>query len=155
MIPLYTGTRFMPKRLQKVRYHLDRLLDYYDKWKITINADKTETINFNRKFTNNKIITKLKIRDRTIEAKNTVKYMGVALDKRLCFAPHITRTINRTYATLNKLYPLINRRSKLSMDNKLTLYKTVFRPTMTYASVFWNLISDTQCKILQTTQNRL
>ena len=108
----------------------------------------------NRKFTNNKIITGLKIRDKTVEERNTVKYLGVTLDKRLCFAPHITQTINRTYATLSKLYPLVNRRSKLTTDNKLTLYKTIFRPTMTYACVSWNLISDTQCKRLQTTQNK-
>ena len=140
---------------QRVRYHLGKLLEYYKTWKIKINADKTKTINFNRKFTNNKIITKIKIHDKTIEEKNSVKYLGVTLDKRLSFAPHISQTISRTYATLNKLYPLVNRRSRLSTDNKLGLYKTIFRPIMTYACVSWNLISDTQCKRLQTTQNKL
>ena len=140
---------------QKVRYHLDRLLKYYRTWKITINEDKTETITFNRKSTNTRVITKLKVNDKTIGEKNSVKYLGVTLDKRLSFAPHITQTINRTYATLNRLYPLVNRRSKPTMDNKLTLYKTIFRPIMTYACVSWNFISDTQCKRLQTTQNKL
>ena len=141
--------------VQKVRYHLDKLLDFYKTWKITVNQDKTETITFSRKFTNIKTITKLKINDRTIEEKNSVKYLGVTLDRRLSFAPHITQTLTRTYAMLSRLYPLANRRSKLSTDNKLTLYKTIFRPIMTYACASWNIISDTQCKRLQTTQNKL
>ena len=87
MIPLSMGTRSMPRRLPR-RYGIiwTDLLDYYDKWKITINTDKTETINFNRKFINNKILTKLKIKDKTIEERNAVKYLGVTVDKKLCFA---------------------------------------------------------------------
>ena len=139
-----------------MRYHLTKLLDFYDKWKITINEDKTETITFTRKITNIKTITKLKINDKIIGKRNSVKYLQIlTLDKRLSLSPYITQTLNRTYATIHKLYPLINRRSQLSTDSKLALYKTIFRPFMGYACVSWNFISDTQCKKLQTTQYTL
>lgn len=114
-----------------------------------------ETITLTRKFTNTNTFTRLKIYDKDIEEKTTVKLLGVTLDKRLRFCQHITNVINRTYITLSKLYPLVNRRSRLSTDNKVTLYKTLFRPIMTYACASWNTISDTQCKRLQTTQNKL
>lgn len=84
-----------------------------------------------------------------------MKYLGVTLDTRLSFGPHITQTINKTYATLSKLYPLCNRRSLLTTENKLTLYKTILRPIMTYACAVWNIISDSQCARLQRTQNKL
>lgn len=140
---------------QKIRYHLTKLLKFYRDWKIKINEDKTEMITFHRKFTNIKTITKLKIHNRDIEEKTVVKYLGVSLDTRLTFAPHITRTINKTYATLSRLYPLCNRRSLLTTDNKVTLYKVIFRPILTYACAAWNFISDTQCARLQRTQNKL
>lgn len=152
---IYGQSFYAQTATQKIRYHLTKITDYYKTWKVTINEDKTETITFNRKFTNTRTITKLKINDKYIEEKPKVKFLGVTLDKRLSFAPHVTNAINKTYGVLNRLYPLINRRSKLSTDNKLTLYKTVLRPILTYACVSWNLISDTQCKRLQTTQNKL
>ena len=152
---LYGQSFYAQTAAQKVRYYLTKLTEYYNNWKITINKDKIETITFTRKYTNIKTITKLKLDDTIIGERDTVKYLGVTLDKRLCFGPHITNIINRTYATMNRLYPLINRRSKLTINNKLMLHKTIFRPIMTYAYVSWNFVSDTQCKRLQTTQNKL
>lgn len=152
---IYGQSFYAQTATQKVRYHLDRLTDYYKKWKIKINENKTETVTFHRKFTNIKTITKLKLNDKQVKQTSTAKFLGVTLDTRLSFAPHLTDAINRAYAALSKLYPLVNRRSKLTTDNKLTIYKTILRPIMTYACVSWNIISDTQCKRLQTTQNKM
>ena len=152
---LYATSFYAQTATYKIRYHLLKLLDYYKQWKITINMDKSQTATFHRKFTNIRTITKLRLNNRNIEEKTTVTYLGVTLDTRLSFGPHITRTINKTYATLSKLYPLCNRRSLLSTDNKLTLYKTILRPIMTYACAVWNMVSDSQCARLQRTQNKL
>lgn len=152
---IYGQSFYAQTATQKVRYHLNKLLDYYKRWKIRINEDKTETITFNRKFKNIKTITKLKINDVTIQQKTTTKFLGMTLDTRLCFAPHLTNSINKAWAALSMLYPLVNRRSKLTIDNKLTLYKAIFRPILTYACVAWNTISDTQCLRLQRTQNKM
>lgn len=67
----------------------------------------------------------------------------------------MTTSINKTYINLNRLYPFVNRRSVLNTQNKLLLYKTIFRPILTYGCAAWSFISDAQYKRLQTTQNKL
>ena len=79
----------------------------------------------------------------------------VILDKRLSFEPHITNTINRICATISMLYPLINRRSKLSINNKLILYKSIFRPIFNICLRVLDFILDSRCKRLQVMQNKL
>jgi hypothetical protein len=73
---------------RQVQLHLNMILKYFDEWLITINASKTETILFTRKSTN-KIIRKLKVKDKTIAKTPTVKYLGLTLDTRLNFHTHI------------------------------------------------------------------
>lgn len=73
-----------------------------------------------------KTFTKLRINDKTIGERNSVKYLGVTLDKKLMsFGPHIKQTLNRPYATPSKLYPLINRCSKMTINTMI--YKTILR----------------------------
>lgn len=139
----------------KVKYHLRKLLKYYADWKIKINETKTETLLLTKKFTNTQISWKTKINDKTIEEKRAAKYLGVTLDKTLSFKPHTTKTIQKTYMTLTKLYPLVNRRSTLPIKTKLLLYKTIIRPTITYAAPVWHNMSNTQYNRLQTTQNKI
>ena len=52
------------------------------------------------------------------------------------------------------LYPLINRKSKLSQQNKLLLYKSVYRPILTYASPVWDSAAKCHQNKLQVIQNK-
>ena len=52
-------------------------------------------------------------------------------------------------------YPLLNRNGKLSMDNKLLLYKTVIRPGMLYASHVWRYAAPGHINRLQVHQNKI
>jgi hypothetical protein len=83
---------------RQVQLHLNMILKYFDEWLITINASKTETILFTRKSTN-KIIRKLKVKDKTIATTPTVKYLGLTLDTRLNFHTHINNTVTKVNAT--------------------------------------------------------
>ncbi|GBN78163.1 hypothetical protein AVEN_8210-1 [Araneus ventricosus] len=51
------------------------------------------------------------------------------------------------------MYPLIGRSSKLSLRNKLFLYKTILRPIMSYASPLWGAAAKTHTQKLESTQN--
>ncbi|KXJ79563.1 hypothetical protein RP20_CCG000519 [Aedes albopictus] len=53
------------------------------------------------------------------------------------------------------LYPLVNRRSHLDTNSKLLLYKTVFKPVMTYGFPAWYNCAATHRKKLQIKQNRI
>ncbi|KAJ3641863.1 hypothetical protein Zmor_028333 [Zophobas morio] len=48
----------------------------------------------------------------------------------------------------------MNKKSGLDMTNKLTIYKTILRPIVTYAAPVWCGISDTQMTRLEKFQNK-
>jgi hypothetical protein len=51
-------------------------------------------------------------------------------------------------------HPLLNKTNKLTIKNKLTIYKTIIRPILTYASPVWCNISDTTLTKIQRFQNK-
>lgn len=61
---------------------------------------------------------------------------------------------NKATIGLNKIYRLINPKSKLNTRLKILLYKTIIRPTITYATPTWNQAARTHHKTLQIIQNR-
>lgn len=152
---IYASSFSAQTATEKIKYHISKLTDYYGKWKIDINTQKTETIILTRKFTNVQVFSKIKINDDTIRENNPIKYLGLLLDRRLTFTQQISSILKRVYIVLSKLYPLLNRRSRLSTTNKLTIYKTILRPIMTYGGQIFHNISKTQYLRLQTTQNKL
>ncbi|GBM30555.1 hypothetical protein AVEN_265008-1 [Araneus ventricosus] len=78
-----------------------------------------------------------KLYRRAINWSKDTKYLGVTLDSRLTYDKHITNINKKTRTAKARLYPLLGRKSKLSLKNKLLLYKTILRPIMTYASPVW------------------
>ena len=78
------------------------------------------------------------------EAKQA-KYLGVIIDK-LSFSNHINYVRHKSAFVLGRLYPL-----KLSLKNKVRLYKTCVRPIFSYASV---VFTQTDLRKLQIIQNR-
>ncbi|CAH2249129.1 jg21725 [Pararge aegeria aegeria] len=55
---------------------------------------------------------------------------------------------------MGRLYPMICRKSKLSLPHKVTLYKTCIRPMMTYVSVVFAHHPHSSYKSLQVLQNK-
>ena len=50
---------------------------------------------------------------------------------------------------------LINTRSQLSLDSKLTVYKKILRPIWTYGIELWGCTKPSNTKILQTFQSKM
>ena len=68
-----------------------------------------------------------------IEWVDTTRYLGVNLDTRLTWSPHIDQVRKRTSQRMGMLGPLLNRKSDLSIRNGLMLlvYKQLIRPWWT------------------------
>lgn len=62
---------------KQTQIHVSQLEQYYKKWKISLNAEKTEAIVFSKKRTSNKIFTPIKINNTIVQIKSSVKYLGV------------------------------------------------------------------------------
>jgi len=60
-----------------------------------------------------------------------VKYLGLHLDQRLNWRTYIKAKRQHLNLKLRGMYWLLGRRSKLSNENKLLLYKCVLKPMWT------------------------
>jgi hypothetical protein len=140
---------------KQIQIHIDILVEYYKKWKITLNSSKSEYITFKRKFTNTRIFQPIKIDNSPIEIKHSVKYLGIHLDEKLTFKTHIKESIRKGHASLKNLYSLMVKNSKLCTNNKRLIYKVIIRPILTYAAPAWSSASNTNIKLLQRFQNKI
>lgn len=82
------------------------------------------------------------------------KYLGMQLDTKLNWKAHIHTTAIKTQAKISQLYALINKKSSLKTETGMLIYKSVIRPTMTYACPIWGNAAKSNIKILQTVQNK-
>jgi hypothetical protein len=53
------------------------------------------------------------------------------------------------------MYWLIGRNSKLSLDNKILLYKTIIKPIWTYGVEIWGCASKSNISIVQRCQSKI
>lgn len=129
--------------------------EYYDKWKINLNAAKTQALLITRRRIRELPHGPFVLNNEETEWVDTAKYLGLTIDKTLTMRPHIQETIERTQNAVKLLYPLIHRKSKLSIDNKILIFKTALRPIYTYACILFDTIAATHLKKLQVLQNRI
>lgn len=140
---------------KQTQIHANLVCEFAKKWKIKLNNNKTEHIVFSRKFTNTKVYEPLRVGEMRIQqAENSIKYLGVHLDKRMSFISNTKILVNKAHKTIRMLYPLLNRNSKLSMATKRLLYTATIRPIITYASPVWCSMSKTSMTKIQRIQNK-
>lgn len=89
-------------------------------------------------------ITKEKIQTsnsklRTIEWQKLVKYLGIQFDKKLNVILYRKETKKKTLQIFKFLYPLLNRNSKMSMENKTKIFKMVIKRKITYGITTWTI----------------
>jgi hypothetical protein len=57
--------------------------------------------------------------------------------------------------SLTKMYWLLRRKTKLSTNNKLLIYKAIFKPIWTYGIQLWGTTSNSNIKILERFQSKV
>lgn len=135
---------------------LNSLSSYFEKWKIKINTDKTQATFFTNRRAPKYIPDKnVKHSNTEIEWHTETKYLGLVLDKKLKFSKHISHIQQKSQRIIRLLYPLINRKSKMNKANKLILYKSVFRPVISFGCPIWNVCAHTHLNKLQNIQNKI
>ncbi|KAH0817421.1 hypothetical protein GEV33_005370 [Tenebrio molitor] len=92
--------------------------------------------------------------EQIIPWKNEVRYLGISFDNHLRFNNQVEHAKTRGQMVRGQLNSLVNRRSKMSIKNKITIYRTMIRPSMMYGSAIWGTVSHTQLQKLQVVQNK-
>lgn len=114
--------------------HLKYLLKYFNKWKIKINVEKTESIVFRRPATRKRVpLVEIKLNEDIIPIKNTIKYLGVHYTNLFKFTKHIKSSVNKCEIALSKLSLLLNPHKDTHRDIKILIYKQLVRPILSYA----------------------
>jgi hypothetical protein len=71
------------------------------------------------------------------------------LDRRLTWRKHIGSKRRHLDHQLRKLYWIIGRKSQLSVENKLLLYKALLKPIWSYGIQLWGTESTSNIEILE------
>jgi Reverse transcriptase (RNA-dependent DNA polymerase) len=133
-----------------------KISKYYFKWKIKINESKSKSIFFTKRRTTRFLPHRqLQLNNHKISWSDSIKYLGIELDKKLIFSKHVQNTKLKTLKYIKILYPFINRKSKLNYNNKLLIFKNIFHPILLYASPVWGNCANIHLRTLQTTQNKI
>ena len=136
---------FLQKALKEIN-------SYFSKWKITINAEKSQHIFFTTRILLSNC--KLKINHKEVPKVSCVKYLGVHIDQCLNWGKQVTATVKKGQQAFGMLYPMLCRDSRLSSNNKLLIYKQMIRPILTYGSLVWGTAAKIHINRLQILQNK-
>lgn len=141
--------------IKKLNTSLEYTNRFFKKWKIKVNTSKTQLILFPyNKSPKRTPSVRLKFNDSIVPMEKNVKYLGMHLDNKLTFKDHIEKSCTKALNCLKSVYPLIGPKSKLSVKNKLLIYKVCIRPKLTYACAVWKNAAKTNLAKLQIVQNK-
>jgi hypothetical protein len=94
------------------------------KWKIKVNPVKSIQITL---ITRRALCPQVHINNVRIPIKTEEKYLGLHLDQKLTWKTNIKAKIQQLELKLKNMYWLMNKKSKVSVENKLTIYKAIFK----------------------------
>lgn len=152
MMAVAKQTKTIINRLQRGLQSCDR---YLKKWKLQLNAAKTQAIifPFNRS-RKRRPRSPLMFNGEEIQLSKTATYLGIDVDEKLTFATQYNKASEKGTKCIISLYPLLSRKSKLSDENKNILFKSIIRPIMTYGCPVWYRAAASHIKKLQVVQNK-
>ncbi|GFT99350.1 RNA-directed DNA polymerase from mobile element jockey [Trichonephila clavipes] len=155
MIPQFSRKGVQLKyTIKTIQHFLDKLETWLTHWRIAINVDKSQAIVF-RKWGVIDPPIHLTLFDDNIQWVPVVKYLGLHIDSRLTFKKHIDYLSEKFWGRISLAISLVRRRSPLSLENKVILYKQILRPVITYGSPVWGAAAATHMKKIQVMQNKI
>ncbi len=137
--------------ISHIQQDIDLIVSWCKKWGFVINPDKTTAILFtNNKYNPNSVI--LKIDGKSINFKNSCVLLGVTLDSRMTWKPHIDALENKAKINLNLMRYISGTNWGASKNILLTIYKALIRSHIDYCSFAYSDCSKTLKKKIDTIQ---
>jgi hypothetical protein len=131
---------------------INKIQQWLEKWKVNVNTAKSAHITFTMR---RQTCPEVKLNNVQLPRKDTVKYLGMHLDRRLNWRAHINAKRQELQLKYRKLYWLIGKNSAISLENKCLLYKVILKPIWTYGIQLWGTASSSNIEILQRFQNKV
>ena len=77
------------------------------------------------------------------------------LDRRLTWKSHIWAKRKQLGLKFRNMYWLLGKKSQLSLNNKVLLYKTILKPIWTYGIQLWGAAKKTNIEVIQRFQSKV
>ena len=134
LLPLTSGTA----GLISLQTALNITTRYALRWKITFSSKKTQVLFFRLNSTRKQPtpIHHLTLTSFTLVTTRMYTYLGVLLDDRLTFIPHLTQLVHKTTATSLRITRMVRRDLLPSFPVIRRIVQSVLVPQMTYAFAF-------------------
>lgn len=137
---------------RELQQHLHKVENWANKWGIKINEDKSNHITFTLKSRKCRHIV---LNNLKIPQVDTVKYLGIHLDRKLTWRNHIVKKQEQMKIKFRKLYWLLNKKSKLTLDSKILLYNSIIKPIWLYGIQLWGSAKKSNLQIIERAQTKI
>lgn len=132
--------------------HLRYVETWLNNWRIRVNELKSTHVTFTLRRENCPSVT---LNNVNIPQSDKVTYLGIHLDRRLTWRRHIEAKRLQMKLKACNLHWLISSYSKLSLDCKVTLYKSILKPIWTYGIQLYGTASNSNMEIIQRAQSKI
>ena len=133
------------------RMHLNKIQSWLKTWRIKANEEKSVQVTF----TLNKMTCRpVKLNNDYLPQADEVKYLGIHLGRRLTWRKHITTKRMQLDRKLRNLHWISGQKSRLSLENKLPVYKVILKPAWTNEIQLWGTASNSNVEILERFQSK-
>ena len=133
---IVTGPK-IEKLIELMQKAIDKAMNWGRRNRLEFSAPKTVVVIFTHKQIDIPNLPKLEMNGYQIPYSNEVKYLGVWLDKRLTWIPHITKKINSAKKLLMTLKKAMGCVYGLRPRLLIWAYRAIVRPMLTYGSLVW------------------
>lgn len=138
--------------LIKLQNDINQFTTWLKYWRIKSHGSKSTYVTFAFRRDNYSTTTRNTIR---LQQAKTVKYLVIHLDRKLPWRNHIFTEMKQLGTKFNQMYWLLGRKSYLSTESKLLLYKTTFKSFWACGISLWGLSGNSIIEIHQRFQNKV
>ena len=154
-VSILASSRDMTTAQEAVQASIDIVVDWSKRWKLTLNAGKSESAFFSTWTNDAKWRPSLHVDGKPIPFSEAPRFLGVQLDRQLTFNQHID-TVTRVATSKLRLLRAVTHSDWGWRKKQLrTLYTTFVKSKLDYASAAWQpWISTTNMDRLERAQNK-
>ncbi|GBP22827.1 RNA-directed DNA polymerase from mobile element jockey [Eumeta japonica] len=134
----------------KLQAHVFKVENWLDKWRIRVNQGKSVHVTFTLR---RETCPPIKLHNEEIPNRK-MPNLGMHLDRRLTWRKHIWTKRKQLDTQLRSMYWLMGRKSNLSHESKIAIYKTILKPIWTYGIQLWGTASNSNIEILERFQSK-
>lgn len=150
---LSVASKSLTDAFSSMQRHLNRMSYYFKKWKIKVNASKTEYMIFTRRMIPEQL-PNLYLDGVSINRTDCLKYLGIKFDQKLLFTSQANYAMEKSRSAEQRLSRFLSPFSSLLVENKIMIYLLFIRSIMTSNSPIWNFVNKTVQRKLEAFQNR-